>query len=112
MALTACTTPQTQGMPDSASTDLPQPNLPNPASVYCKQNGGNLEIVTASDGSQSGRCAFPDGSACDEWAYYRGECGPAAQKSPRPAMAVDATTEASNGTEEQASGGYMLLVFG
>lgn len=73
--------------------------MPNPASVYCKQNGNKLEIVTAADGSQSGRCVFPDGSACDEWAYYRGECGP---------TVVVSTTEASNGsTEEQASGGYI-----
>jgi hypothetical protein len=56
----------------------------------------------------NGICVFPDGSTCDEWAYYRGECGPAAQKSPTPAMTVEATTEASGGgTEEQASGGYM-----
>ncbi|MCC6300561.1 MAG: DUF333 domain-containing protein [Anaerolineales bacterium] len=45
MTLTACATHQTQGTPESASTDLPQPNLPNPASVYCEQNGGALEKV-------------------------------------------------------------------
>ena len=107
MALTACTAPQTQAAPEPAATDMPQAGMPNPASVYCEQNGNTLEIHTASDGSQFGICVFPDGSACDEWAYYRGECGPAAQKSPTPAMTVEATTEASGGTEEQASGGYM-----
>jgi len=86
---------------------MPQAGMPNPASVYCEQNGYKLEIQTASDGSQSGVCVFPDGSTCDEWAYYRGECGPATQKSPTPAMTVEATTEASSGTEELASGGYM-----
>lgn len=101
MVLTACTTPQPQGEPDSVSTDMPQANMPNPASVYCEQNGGTLEIVTATDGSQSGRCVFPDGSSCDEWAYFRGECGPAAPIIPTPAMTVEATAE------EQASGGYM-----
>lgn len=35
-----------------------------------------------------------------EWAYYRGECGPAAQESPTPAAAVEATAKASGGTEE------------
>ena len=59
--------------PTSASTS----SLPNPASVHCEQNGGKLQIVTAADGSQSGVCTFPDGSKCDEWAYFRGECGPA-----------------------------------
>jgi putative hemolysin len=107
MALTACTAPQTQATPEPAATDMPQAGMPNPASVYCTQQGNKLEIHTAADGSQNGICIFPDGSACDEWAYYRGECGPAAQKSPTPAMTVEATTEASDGTEEQASGGYM-----
>ncbi|MCX6764082.1 MAG: DUF333 domain-containing protein [Candidatus Moranbacteria bacterium] len=50
--------------------------IANPASVYCEQNGGKLEIQTASDGGQNGICKFPDGSQCDEWAYYRGECKP------------------------------------
>jgi len=52
-------------------------NMPNPASVYCEQNGGKLDIRTAADGSQSGVCVFANGSECDEWAYYRGECKPA-----------------------------------
>jgi putative hemolysin len=50
--------------------------MPNPASVFCEEHGGKLEIRTAVDGSQSGACVFPDGSECDEWAYYRGECQP------------------------------------
>jgi putative hemolysin len=50
--------------------------MPNPAAVYCEEHGGTSEIITAADGSQSGRCSFPDGSACDEWAYFRGECAP------------------------------------
>jgi hypothetical protein len=82
--------------------------MPNPASLYCEQNGNKLEIQTAADGSQSGVCVFPDGSTCDEWAYFRGECGPAAQKSPTPAIVVEATSTASGGnTEENPSGGYM-----
>jgi putative hemolysin len=96
LALTAGTTFQVQKL-ESSGTDIPQANIPNPASVYCTQNGNKLEIHTAADGSQNGICVFPDGSACDEWAYYRGECGSATQKSPTPAMTV----------EEQASGGYM-----
>jgi putative hemolysin len=95
MALTACAAPQTQTATEPTATDMPQAGMPNPASAYCEQNGNKLEIRTAADGSQNGICVFPDGSACDEWAYYRGECGPAAQKSPTPAMTVDATTEAS-----------------
>jgi putative hemolysin len=51
-------------------------NLPNPAAVHCQEEGYTYEIRTAADGSQSGVCIFPDGSECDEWAFYRGECGP------------------------------------
>ena len=102
MALAACAAPQPQAAPDTTATGTPRANMPNPASVYCTQQGNKLEIRTADDGSQSGICIFPDGGTCDEWAYYRRECGPAT-----PAMTVEATTEASGGTEEQASGGYM-----
>ena len=50
--------------------------LPNPASKYCEAQGNRSEIRTADDGSQTGYCIFPDGNECDEWAYFRGECGP------------------------------------
>jgi len=53
--------------------------MPNPASAYCVEQGFKSEIRTAADGSQTGVCIFPDGSECDEWAYYRGECKPASQ---------------------------------
>lgn len=46
----------------------------NPASAYCGDQGGKLEIVTSTDGSQSGICLFKDGSKCEEWAFFRGEC--------------------------------------
>jgi putative hemolysin len=107
MALAACTAPRIQP-PEPATTDTPQVNMPNPASVYCEQNGNKLEISTAADGSQSGVCVFPDGSSCDEWAYFRGECGLESQISPTPAIIVEATSTATGGnTDENPSGGYM-----
>ncbi len=93
MALTACSPYFAVQHNESTSTDLPQAGMPNPASVYCDQNGNTHEISTAADGSQSGICIFPDGSSCDEWAYFRGECGPASQESPTPAPTVEADTE-------------------
>ncbi len=105
--LTACTAFQVQTL-ETTGTDIPQVNMPNPASVYCTQNGNKLEIRTAADGSQNGICVFPDGSTCDEWAYFRGECGPAAQKSPTPTLTVEATKKASGGDPGgNASGGFM-----
>ncbi len=107
LALTACTAPQAQAS-QPAATDVPAVNMPNPASVYCEQNGNKLEIRTAADGSQSGVCVFPDGSTCDEWAYFRGECGLAPQKSSTPTVIVEATKEATDADPgENASGGFM-----
>ena len=51
-------------------------SMANPASVYCEQHAGKLDLVTDANGGMSGRCTFPDTSTCDEWAYYRGECHP------------------------------------
>ncbi len=48
--------------------------LANPASVYCEQQSGTLEMVTDASGAQSGICHLVDGTTCDEWAYFRGEC--------------------------------------
>lgn len=76
IVLTSCTSPQTPPTPAPVSTDTSQPNMPNPASAYCVEQGFKSEIRTAADGSQSGYCIFPDGSECDEWAYFRRECGP------------------------------------
>ncbi len=107
LALAACTARQVQTS-KPAATVTSQANMPNPASVYCEQTGNDLQIQTADDGSQSGVCVFPDGSECDEWDYFRGVCGPAADNSPTPAILVEATTTASDGsTVENASGGYM-----
>lgn len=67
--LTACNLTSGSDKKDSANA-----NMPNPASVFCEENGGKVDIRTAEDGSQQGFCVFPDGSECDEWAFFRGEC--------------------------------------
>jgi putative hemolysin len=99
LALAACAAPLVQS-PEPAATDPPQVNMPNPASVNCTEQGNELEIRTAADGSQSGVCVFPDGSTCDEWAYFRGGCGPAAPNILTPTIAVEATTGGSSGGPE------------
>jgi heat shock protein HslJ/putative hemolysin len=62
--------------PSDATTEPGAVGLANPASVYCAAQGGVLEIRTDADGGQAGVCVFPDGSECEEWAYFRGECAP------------------------------------
>lgn len=49
----------------------------NPASVHCLKGKGNrLDMRKDKDGTY-GVCIFPDGSECEEWTYFRGECKPA-----------------------------------
>lgn len=47
--------------------------LPNPASVYCKEQGGVLEHRMVEAG-QKGFCIFDDGSECGQWDFFRREC--------------------------------------
>jgi putative hemolysin len=76
--LASSCTPQSVVMPASV-TLTPAAGLANPASVFCEEQGFRLELRTDTTGSQTGICHFPNGSQCDEWAYYRGECRPAGQ---------------------------------
>lgn len=106
IVLTGCSTFQIQES-QAAGTKMP-PNMPNPASVYCEENGNKLEIHTAEDGSQSGICVFPDGSVCDEWAYFRGECSPSEQILPTASISDEATQkESDDDVGENGAGGYM-----
>jgi putative hemolysin len=54
-------------------TPLPSPaasgggiGMANPAAVYCEGLGNKL------DGED---CIFADGTKCEEWSFFRGECG-------------------------------------
>lgn len=58
-----------------ASVDS-QAALTNPASAYCVEHDGSLEIRRDAEGNETGFCVFADGTECEEWAYYRGECYP------------------------------------
>jgi putative hemolysin len=49
--------------------------MANPASVYCINQSGKLDIRSDEQGNQYGVCVFDDGSECEEWKYFRGECG-------------------------------------
>ena len=42
--------------------------VPPPAAEYCKKLGYPIE---------GDDCVFPDGSKCEQWSFYRGECGQA-----------------------------------
>lgn len=58
----------------SQEDDNQKTQIANPASTYCIEQGGKLEIRRDSDENEYGICKFSDGSECEEWAFYRGEC--------------------------------------
>lgn len=43
--------------------------IANPATVFCFENGGTIEMI-----EQRGMCKLANGAVCDEWEYFRGEC--------------------------------------
>lgn len=83
----------TTSRPAASDTVTDTVGVPNPASVYCEEQGGEVVIVTAADGSQSGRCRLPDGTEVDEWEYYR-----AAQSTTSASTTSASTTSASTAT--------------
>jgi putative hemolysin len=50
------------------------PQLANPASVNCVEQGGTVSIETRPDGGQYGVCLFEDNMQCEEFALLRGDC--------------------------------------
>lgn len=47
--------------------NTPTNQIANPASVNCIEKGGKHSLV-------DGMCTLSDGTVCEEWAYFRGEC--------------------------------------
>lgn len=62
------------------STSTPGAQIANPAAVNCVNKGGKVEIRKDAKGNEGGICVFPDKSECEEWAFFRGECGLTASK--------------------------------
>jgi putative hemolysin len=79
VTVVACRTPE--NTPEST----PGVEIANPAAVYCIEQGYKNEIRTDAEGNQYGVCIMDDGTECDEWVFYRGECGPGATPTPAPA---------------------------
>ncbi len=55
--------------------DFTNTGMANPASVYCIENNGTLEIRTDEQGGQYGVCiSLENKKECEEWAFFRGDC--------------------------------------
>ncbi|MBX3191799.1 MAG: DUF333 domain-containing protein [Labilithrix sp.] len=71
---TACAAETDHPAPADSRGYAPGPNpnpgsrigMANPASVYCASLGYAAEDET---------CTFPDGTSCEQWSFFRGECG-------------------------------------
>ncbi len=53
-----------------SSYDTEYNSTANPASVYCVQQGGELEAVTENEGRVT-YCVFSDDERVEQWQYYR-----------------------------------------
>jgi putative hemolysin len=57
----------------TGASTIPSASIANPASTYCINHGGTLQIKTSPAG-QYGMCTFSNGSQCEEWQFFRGQC--------------------------------------
>jgi len=93
----------------AACASAPAANeVPNPASVFCEQNGGKLELRQDASGGVAGICVFPDGSECDEWAFFRMECQPGDSLKEAVGPASPEDTQPSPAEIEIASDGWKV----
>lgn len=58
---------QDMGLNKPVTENTPTNQIANPASVNCIEKGGKHSLV-------DGMCTLSDGTVCEEWAYFRGEC--------------------------------------
>jgi len=74
------------------------------AARYCAITGGAY-AVTGNSGTadEQGTCAFKDGSQCDAWDYYNGECAPGAAPAPAGTTIQPLTMEVCNGQAQAMS---------
>ncbi|MDD4151964.1 MAG: DUF333 domain-containing protein [Candidatus Gracilibacteria bacterium] len=59
---------------ETENVSLGTTSIANPASTYCVEKGGSLQIKKKADGREYGICVFDDNRMCEEWSMYRGEC--------------------------------------
>ncbi len=65
--------PSTPKPTGTCKEEVKTATLPNPASQNCLDKGGKLAIIRETAG-EIGICKFNDGTECEEWQFFRGEC--------------------------------------
>ena len=89
-----------QPAPAAPTASLCQTRLPYTVS----RTAGAWNCGQDAAGGVAGICVFPDGSECDEWAYFRGECAPTGASPTAPPL----VTVPPEPTEQQPAGGWQL----
>lgn len=56
---------------DSENEPEQREGIGNPASEYCIQQGGKLEVKKDDEGNEYALCHLPDGTIVEEWALFR-----------------------------------------
>jgi predicted secreted protein/putative hemolysin len=114
LVLLAFTAGCTQQAATPATTTQAPAGLANPASVYCGDVGGTLEIMKDATGGEYGMCNFPNGTSCEEWALFRGEGCKAGVTAATTTAATEKKmvtfTEADNGKTEKIAQGTRFAV--
>lgn len=62
-------------IPSNGNTTSSNVGIANPASQVCAAYGYKIEIRKDDSGGEIGYCIFPDGKECEEWQFFRDECG-------------------------------------
>jgi putative hemolysin len=84
--IAGCTQQQMPEQTTTTAAPAATAGLANPASVYCGERGGTLEIKKDAAGGEYGMCTFPNSTSCEEWALFRGEgCKPGVELATTPA---------------------------
>ena len=82
---------------------------PTPLQFFANRTAENRKCGRTCPEATAGTCVFPDGSECDEWAYFRKECKPGDSLAEAlPPASPEATKPSPNAEEEIASDGWKV----
>jgi len=74
--------------------------LSNPATVYCLNRGGEFVMEKTLAGTTEGYCKLTNGTECEVWAMYKGECGDMEEPEEEEGVEKEeSTTSTDDGTE-------------
>ncbi|MCA2002436.1 MAG: DUF333 domain-containing protein [Chloroflexi bacterium] len=110
--LSSCSPPATETAapaPEQTETKAPS-GMANPASVYCLEQGYKSENRLDASGNAYGVCIFPNGSECDEWAFYNGQCKPAEENEAAPYIGAYVVAEYTRMRDAPESGPQTVTV--